>query len=90
MCFMRLFTVTFYILQFALHPDPNFWGYDTSPESIEEDDWLHKPDKNIDNTGSIFTGRGFTTIGFMLLLMLGLVGLLYVKCHALASHPVAS
>jgi hypothetical protein len=61
------------------------WGYDVSPKSIEEDDWLHKPDKNLDNTGSVFTGRGFTTIGFMLLLMLGLVGLLYVRCHAL--HP---
>jgi hypothetical protein len=69
------------ILQFALHPDPNLWGL--SPESIEEDDWLHEPDKNIDNTGSIFTGRGFTTVGFSVLLMLGLVGLLYVRCHTL-------
>lgn len=51
------------------------WGYDVSPNSIEEDDWLHKPDKNVNRTGHIFTGRGCTTIGFMLLLALGLVGL---------------
>lgn len=73
-------------LQFALHPDPNMWGYDVSPNSIEEDDWLHRPDKNINSLGSIFTGRGLKTVGFMLLLMLGLLGLLYVKCHTLAFY----
>jgi hypothetical protein len=52
------------------------WGYDVSPRSIEEDDWLHKPDKRMDETGSIFTGRGLSTVGFMALLALALVGLL--------------
>jgi hypothetical protein len=51
------------------------WGYDVSPQSIEEDDWLHKPDKN-DGTGTIFTRRGLTTVGLLFLLALGLIGLL--------------
>jgi hypothetical protein len=72
-----------YFLQFALHPDPNEWGHDVSPNSVEEDDWLHRPDKNIDNAGSIFTGRGFTSLGVILLLIFGLLGLLYVNCHPL-------
>jgi beta-glucan synthesis-associated protein KRE6 len=53
------------------------WGHDVSPQSIEDDDWLYEPDK-IDSTGCIFTGRGFTTIGFLFLLALGLIGLLCV------------
>lgn len=73
-------------MQYALHPDPSMWGYDVSPNSIEEDDWLHKPDKNVNRTGHIFTGRGCTTIGFMLLLALGLVGLLYVVATLIRSR----
>ncbi|KIM32090.1 glycoside hydrolase family 16 protein [Serendipita vermifera MAFF 305830] len=60
--------------KFSLHPDPNQWGYDVSPRSVEDDDWLHKPDKN-DDSGTIFTGRGCSTLGFMALLALALVGL---------------
>lgn len=54
------------------------WGYDVSPKSIEEDDWLHKPDEKIDDTGSIWNMRGFTTLGSLGLLLLALVGLLCV------------
>jgi hypothetical protein len=61
--------------KFSLHPDPNLWGYDVSPSSVEEDDWLHKPDKRLDETGTVFTGRGFTGVGCLLLLLAALVGL---------------
>jgi len=81
--------LTSIINQFSLHPDPSMWGYDVSPQSIDDDDWLHKPDK-IDDTGSIFTRRGLTTVGFMFLLALGLVGLLYVtlarQTYTLLAH----
>jgi hypothetical protein len=51
------------------------WGCDVSPQTIGEDDWLHKPDKN-DGTGTIFTRRGLTTVAFLFLLALGPIGLL--------------
>ncbi|CCA69988.1 related to KRE6-beta-1,6-glucan synthetase [Serendipita indica DSM 11827] len=61
--------------KYALHPNPEMWGYDVSPKSKEEDDWLHQPDKEIDSTGSIFTTRGLSTVGCLSLLAFGLVGL---------------
>ncbi|KAG8751924.1 beta-glucan synthesis-associated protein [Serendipita sp. 396] len=61
--------------KYSLHPNPEMWGYDVSPNSIEADDWLHKPDKRIDETGTICTGRGLTTVGCLGLLVLGIVAL---------------
>jgi len=61
--------------KFSLHPDPSRWGYDVSPGSVDADDWLHKPEKNINDTGSIWNTRGIPTIGCLLLLILCLVGL---------------
>ncbi|KIM32094.1 glycoside hydrolase family 16 protein [Serendipita vermifera MAFF 305830] len=61
--------------KFALHPDPSQWGYDVSPRSIDEDDWLHKPNKNDNDCGSVFTQRGVTTLGCISLLLVILIGL---------------
>lgn len=49
-------------------------------------DFLHNPDprrdiKN-DQTGTILTFRGIANLGFLFLLSLGLLTLLYVRCRA--------
>lgn len=61
--------------KYFLPPDPSQWGYDVSPKSIDADDWLHKPDKNLNDTGSIWNTRGIPTIGCILVLILCLLGL---------------
>jgi beta-glucan synthesis-associated protein KRE6 len=50
-----------------------------SPNSVDEDDWLHKPDKRLDDTGTVLTGRGISTVGCIALLAIGLVALLYAS-----------
>ena len=49
----------------------------------EPDDFLHNPDpkrdRNNDKGGTIFTARGFSNIGFLVLLALGICMLLYVS-----------
>ncbi|THU80069.1 beta-glucan synthesis-associated [Dendrothele bispora CBS 962.96] len=73
--------------KFSLSADPVAWGYDLSPSSREDDDWLHNPDprrdKKNDSGGSMFTARGLSNIGCLLLLGLLLLGLF-------AGFPVAS
>lgn len=62
--------------KFSLSPDPSQWGYDVTPNSVDPDDWLHKPEKrDLDDTGSMWTVRGFSTVGCLGLLALIIVGL---------------
>jgi hypothetical protein len=68
--------------QFSLSPDPASWGSDLSPNHPEPDDFLHNPDprrdtKN-DRGGHIFTYRGLTNLGCLILLVISLVALLFV------------
>ena len=54
----------------------------------EQDDYLHNPDprrdRKYDEAGNIFTGRGFTNLGCVIILVTGLLALLYV----VRSHPL--
>ncbi|KAG8861387.1 hypothetical protein FRB91_008253 [Serendipita sp. 411] len=54
--------------RFVLGPDPDKWGYDVSPKAVDSDDWLHDKEKNVDDTGSIWTWRGITTLGTIIVL----------------------
>ncbi|CCA75688.1 probable KRE6-glucan synthase subunit, partial [Serendipita indica DSM 11827] len=64
--------------QFALSPDPRQWGYNTSPKQAEPDDWLHIPDKHLDDNGSIFSARGISSLGCIGLVFLSTVGVFFV------------
>ncbi len=68
-------------------PTPAAWGSDISPNHPEPDDYLHNPDprrdRNNDLGGSVFTYRGLTNLGCIVVLGLGLVSLL---CVAFVSH----
>jgi beta-glucan synthesis-associated protein KRE6 len=67
--------------QFSLSPDPSSWGADISPNHAEPDDYLHNPDprrdRKNDKGGNVFTYRGLTNLGCLLLLVAGIVTLLY-------------
>lgn len=47
-----------------------FIGLDSAPEP---DDWLHNPEYKDAGNGTIFTCRGLANLGFILLLVLGLL-----------------
>ncbi|KDR85358.1 hypothetical protein GALMADRAFT_218450 [Galerina marginata CBS 339.88] len=73
--------------KYSLSPDPTAWGSNLSPDFVEPDDYLHDPDprrdRKLDHGGNIFTYRGFTNLGFLILLCLGLLGLF-------AGYPLVS
>ncbi|KAL1680245.1 glycoside hydrolase family 16 protein [Schizophyllum commune] len=74
--------------KFNLDADPLLWGADNIMRGHREaDDSIHNPDprrdKVIDRGSSIFTGRGFMNLGFLVLLLLGMFALF-------AGYPVAS
>jgi hypothetical protein len=66
--------------QFSLSPDPSSWGADISPNHAEPDDYLHNPDprrdRKNDRGGNVFTYRGLTNLGCLLILVAGIVALL--------------
>jgi len=72
----------FFCSQFSLSPDPSSWGADIRPGHPEPDDYLHNPDprrdRKNDTGGNVFTCRGLTNLGCLILLGVGLVTLLYV------------
>ncbi|PPQ67112.1 hypothetical protein CVT25_005713 [Psilocybe cyanescens] len=74
--------------QFSLSPDPTAWGSNLSPEFAEPDDYLHNPDprrdRKLDQGRNVFTYRGFTNLGFLILLCLGL--LMLFAGYPLYSH----
>ncbi|PPQ86626.1 hypothetical protein CVT25_006810 [Psilocybe cyanescens] len=61
--------------KYSLPPDPAVWGTNISPDNAEDDDELHDPDHK--SSGNIFTCRGLTNLGCLILLCLGLL-LLFV------------
>jgi len=69
-------------LQFSLSPDPSLWGAALSINHPEPDDFLRNPDPlrygKSDRGFSVFIYRGFTNLGCLIFLAVGLVSLLYV------------
>ncbi|KAK0198266.1 beta-glucan synthesis-associated [Armillaria mellea] len=81
---------------FSLSPDPAAWGSDISPNHPEPDDYLHNPDprrdRNNDLGGSVFTYRGLTNLGCIVVLGLGLVSLFagYPIISYFTTHDISS
>ncbi|EIN12881.1 glycoside hydrolase family 16 protein [Punctularia strigosozonata HHB-11173 SS5] len=73
--------------KFSLSADPARWGAALYLSSPEPDDYLHNPDPNRDKMndqgGSVFTARGLSNLGCLLLLILSIVTLF-------AGYPVIS
>ena len=69
-------------VQFAFPYDPLDWGSTLDVGSQEPDDWLHNPDprrdRQVDNDINIFTSRGLTNLGCLVILVIAMVGLLCV------------
>ncbi|KAF5343900.1 hypothetical protein D9758_012135 [Tetrapyrgos nigripes] len=64
--------------KFSLTPNPRDWGSNISPYVPEPDDAIHNPDPKKDATTDrfkIFTKRGLTNMGCLLILLLALLGL---------------
>jgi len=65
--------------KFSLSPDPSSWGADLAPGHPEDDDFLHNPDprrdRKNDQGGNIFTYRGITNLGCLLILGVGIITL---------------
>ena len=59
-----------------MSPDPSSWGGDLSPDFPEPDDELHNPDPrrdhNSDKEGTVFTSRGITNLGCLIILFSGI------------------
>ncbi|THU76922.1 hypothetical protein K435DRAFT_576838, partial [Dendrothele bispora CBS 962.96] len=65
---------------FSLNADPRLWGHDLSPNLIEADDDLHRPDpeseaRKIEFGGHAVSERGLTNVGCLALLCLGVLTL---------------
>jgi beta-glucanase (GH16 family) len=81
--------------KYSLSPDPSSWGSDVSPNSVEPDDYLHNPDPRRDRLndsgGNVFTYRGLTNLGCLLLLVAGIVALFagYPIITFLTKHPLS-
>ncbi|KAJ3534230.1 hypothetical protein NMY22_g7012 [Coprinellus aureogranulatus] len=65
--------------KYSLSPNPASWGAPLLMSTPEPDDFLHNPDprrdRKNDSGGSIFTMRGLTNLGFLLILALGVITL---------------
>ncbi|TFK77251.1 beta-glucan synthesis-associated [Pluteus cervinus] len=72
---------------YSLSPDPSVWGPNVFPNFIESDDDLHNPDPQRDrfwdDGRSVFTLRGLSNLGCLIVLGVGLVGLF-------AAYPIVS
>ncbi|THH34124.1 hypothetical protein EUX98_g167 [Antrodiella citrinella] len=75
--------------KFSLSPDPSSWGAHLLTDEPEHDDFLHNPDprrdRAYDNGGNVFTRRGLTNLGCVMVLVVGILALLYV--HRLVLIP---
>ncbi|CCM05196.1 uncharacterized protein FIBRA_07405 [Fibroporia radiculosa] len=82
--------------KFSLSPDPSSWGADLSPDHPESDDFLHNPDprrdRKNDQGGNIFTYRGITNLGCLLILGVGMVTLFagYPLISYFTSHQLSN
>jgi beta-glucan synthesis-associated protein KRE6 len=65
------------------------WNLSLSPDEKEQDDWLHNPDPKrdhkIDSDGNVFTGRGISNVGCLVILALGLLALLWVHFRLMSA-----
>ncbi|RDB28835.1 Beta-glucan synthesis-associated protein SKN1 [Hypsizygus marmoreus] len=77
--------------KYSLSSDPAVWGSDLSLNYPESDDYLHNPDPRRDRKNDfyrdIFTMRGLTNLGCIVILALGLVALF--AGYPLISHFTA-
>lgn len=79
--------------KFSLSPDPIAWGSNLSPDFQEPDDYLHNPDpqrdRRNDRGSHVFTYRGLTNLGCLILLCGGLVTLFagYPLISHFTTHP---
>jgi len=82
--------------KYSLSPDPAAWGSNLSPNYPENDDDLHNPDprrdRRKDTGGNVFTYRGLTNLGCMIVLCLGLVTLFagYPLISHFTSHRLST
>ncbi|EIW78258.1 glycoside hydrolase family 16 protein [Coniophora puteana RWD-64-598 SS2] len=84
--------------KFSLSADPATWGVNVMPGAgyEEPDDYLHEPDpkrdRKADRGGSIFTFRGLTNLGFLLVLVACLLGLFagYPLAHYFISKDLSN
>jgi hypothetical protein len=66
-------------LQWSLGPDPRLWDAEIGSDTVDDDDELHQPEKNmhkLDRNGGLFSLRGLTNLGCVFLLIVVLLGLL--------------
>ncbi|KAF8807739.1 glycoside hydrolase family 16 protein [Phlegmacium glaucopus] len=82
--------------KFSLSPDPAAWGSNLSPDFQEPDDYLHNPDpqrdRRNDRGSHIFTYRGLTNLGCLIVLCVALVTLFagYPLISHFTSHPLSN
>lgn len=81
--------------KYSLAPDPQEWGTDLSPNHREADDDLHNPDgrdKGTEYNFNFFTQRGFTNLGCLILLGVGLVALFagFPLASYFSRHPLST
>ncbi|EIN14050.1 beta-glucan synthesis-associated protein [Punctularia strigosozonata HHB-11173 SS5] len=82
--------------KFSLSADPVQWGASLSMSQPEPDDYLHNPDprrdRKSDQGGTVFTYRGFTNLGCLLILIVGLVTLFagYPLITYFTKHPLST
>ncbi|KAI0041789.1 glycoside hydrolase family 16 protein [Auriscalpium vulgare] len=73
--------------KFSLAPDPSLWDPSLRTNDPEPDDYLHNPDpkrdRKYDQGGTIFTARGLSNLGCLLVLACGIVTLF-------AGYPIIS
>ncbi|KAI0660810.1 beta-glucan synthesis-associated [Cubamyces menziesii] len=83
---------------YTLSPDPQKWGADLSPDYKEEDDDLHTPEppprhkgKWIEHDGHVFSWRGITNLGALLILIAGILTLFagYPIITAVTEKPLS-
>lgn len=82
--------------KFSLAADPSAWGTAVSPNFAEPDDALHEVtgprDKSVNQRGNIFTVRGLTNLGCIVLLGVCLIALFagYPIISYFTRHPLST
>ncbi|KAI0353021.1 beta-glucan synthesis-associated [Trametes cingulata] len=83
--------------EYTLSPDPQKWGADLSLDSKEEDDELHAPEPapprgRIEHDGHVFSWRGVTNLGALVVLIAGILTLFagYPMITAITEKPFST
>lgn len=78
----RMSSMSSITAKYSLAPSPVAWGSPLHMDTPEPDDFLHNPDPKRDRTNDfardVFTKRGITNLGCLLILCLGLISLFAV------------